>query len=229
MRGVCPMRPQPHDSPTRDFQLTRKSNNTSGTKPSRSSNPTAISVGDIRVKPFGVASDSPSVKSTRVSGKCPSPASSRPITGTTANGANPNATQASASITIAACIESGASRACSASFERGIARNVIPNALTKHAAARPLVSASMQTAIGINTATSGCGILKPPSSDWKTIHSEAKPLSGGRAEIAAEPIRKQSAVTGIGLISPPSFSILRVCVACSTEPAPRKSSPLKVA
>ena len=33
----------------------------------------------------------------------------------------------------------------------------MPKALTKHAAARPLVSASMPTAMGINTATSGYG------------------------------------------------------------------------
>ena len=36
-----------------------------------------------------------------------------------------------------------------------MARNVIPKALTKQAAARPLVSASMATAIGMITATSG--------------------------------------------------------------------------
>ena len=105
----------------------------------------------------------------------------------------------------------------------------MPKALTKQAAARPLVSASIPTATGISTANSGLGMLKPASSDWKTSHSETKPLSGGSAEIAAEPIRKKSAVQGMRLISPPISSILRVCVACSTEPAPRKSSPLKLA
>ena len=86
---------------------------------------------------------------------------------------------------------------------------MIPKALTKQAAAVPLVSASKPTATGITTTTSGTGILTPPSSDWKTSHSDAKPLSGGRAEMAAAPIRKNSAVQGIRLISPPISSMLR--------------------
>ena len=81
----------------------------------------------------------------------------------------------------------------------------------------------------MTTATSGCGIADPPSSAWNTSHSEAKPLSGGSAEIAHAPSRKKNAVRGIRLISPPISSMLRVPIACSTEPAPRKSSPLKQA
>ena len=54
-----------------------------------------------------------------------------------------------------ACMDHGASCACSARADRGMARKVIPKALTKHAAASPLLSASMATAIGMTTATSG--------------------------------------------------------------------------
>jgi hypothetical protein len=32
---------------------------------------------------------------------------------------------------------------------------------------------------------------------WNVNHSETKPLSGGRAEIAAQPIRKTNAVCGM--------------------------------
>ena len=85
----------------------------------------------------------------------------------------------------------------------------------------------MATAIGMITATSGCGIADPPSRAWNTSHSEAKPLSGGSAEIAHAPTRKKKAVRGIRLISPPISSMLRVPVACSTDPAPRNRSPLK--
>ena len=106
---------------------------------------------------------------------------------------------------------------------------MIPKAFTKHAAARPLVSASMATAIGIRTATQTCGTRAPPSSAWKTSHSDTKPLRGGSAAMAAEPKRKASAVRGIRLMSPPSASMLPVPVACRTEPAPRKSRPLKQA
>ena len=80
-------------------------------------------------------------------------------------GASPRATQASASNAIPASIDRGDSCACSASCERGMARNVIPNALTKQAAASPLVSASIPTAIGMTSATSGVGTLEPASKD----------------------------------------------------------------
>ncbi len=62
---------------------------------------------------------------------------------------------------------------------------------------------------------------------WKTSHSEAKPLSGGSAEIAAAPIKKQADVRGIRVMSPPRSSMFRVWVAYCTEPAPRNRRPLK--
>lgn len=60
-------------------------------------------------------------------------------------------------------------------------------------------------------------------------HSDTKPLSGGMAEMAREPMRKHTAVMGITFARPPSTSMLRVPVACSTLPAPRKSRPLNMA
>ena len=42
------------------------------------------------------------------------------------------------------------------------------------------------------------------------------------------PIRKKSAVSGMRRIRPPISSMLRVCVACTTEPAPRNSRHLKI-
>ena len=69
----------------------------------------------------------------------------------------------------------------------------------------------------------------PARSDWKIIHSLAKPLSGGRAAIAVDPTRKHRAVWGIRLMRPPISSMLRVPVACSTAPDPRNRSPLKAA
>ena len=104
----------------------------------------------------------------------------------------------------------------------------MPNALTKQAAARPLVSASMADGERHENRHLGLtGSPTPPSRDWKTSHSEANPFSGGSAEIAPRPIRKKKAVHGIRLIRPPISSMLRVPVACSTDPAPRNSRPLK--
>ena len=103
----------------------------------------------------------------------------------------------------------------------------MPNAFTKQATARPLVSASIATAMAIPIAASGWGTRAPPMSVWKTSHSDAKPLSGGSAEIAAAPTKKQAAVRGIREMRPPNCSMFRVCVAYSTEPAPRNSRPLK--
>lgn len=58
-------------------------------------------------------------------------------------------------------------------------------------------------------------------------HSDTKPLSGGMAEMASDPTRKHTAVTGMSRARPPSTSMLRVPVACSTLPAPRNQKPLE--
>ena len=47
----------------------------------------------------------------------------------------------------------------------------MPNALTKQAAARPLVRANMPTAMGISTATSGVGSVAPPSIIFRPLYS----------------------------------------------------------
>ena len=60
----------------------------------------------------------------------------------------------------------------------------------------------------------------------KTSHSLTKPLSGGSPEIAAAPSANSPAVHGIVRHSPPRRLISLVPVACSTEPAPKKSSDL---
>jgi hypothetical protein len=93
-----------------------------------------------------------------------------------------------------------------------MARNVMPKALTKQAAASPLVNASTPTASGVPMAASGCGVCAPDRSAWNTIHSDAKPFSGGRAVAAADPTKNIAAVCGIPLMSPPSCSMFRVCV-----------------
>ena len=48
-------------------------------------------------------------------------------------------------------------------------------------------------------------------------------MSGGSAEIAAEPTRKTKAVSGMRWISPPRCSMSRSPVALSTAPAPKNS------
>ena len=62
-------------------------------------------------------------------------------------------------------IDSGASCAWRAAGERGIARNVIPKALTNAAAASPPVSARTPTASVMSGATRGTGLPIPGSSD----------------------------------------------------------------
>ena len=105
----------------------------------------------------------------------------------------------------------------------------MPNALTKHAIARPPVSARLAMP---RVKTRFC----PTDSRrmfWNSArnvsHSLTNPLSGGSAAIAAEPIRKQAAVHGIRLMSPPIASMFLVPVAWTTAPAPRKSSALNAA
>ncbi len=105
----------------------------------------------------------------------------------------------------------------------------MPNALTKHAIARPPVSARLaipRVKARFRPAASRRVFWK---SAWNVSHSLTKPLSGGSAAIAAEPTRKQAAVHGIRLTSPPIASMLRVPVAWTTAPAPRKSSALNAA
>ena len=105
----------------------------------------------------------------------------------------------------------------------------MPNAFTKHAAARAPVSARAAPPNGEIIFDITDGDLKPRRSAWYVSHSLTKPLNGGRAHIETEPIRKNNPVYGIDFNSPPISSMFFVCVACITEPAQRKSSPLNTA
>src|SRR5439155_355379 len=75
----------------------------------------------------------------------------------------------------------------------------------------------------------GCGSRTFCSSAWNMSHSLTKPLSGGNPAIATAPTRKQAAVHGWRLISPPSASMSRVPVPCRTPPAAMKSRLLNAA
>src|SRR5690349_6103076 len=85
------------------------------------------------------------------------------------------------------------STAWSEAGERARPRKEIPNARTKQAAARAADNANTAPIAGIR-------ILRP---HWRTeglsrmacnaSHSETNPLSGGSAEIAAQPARKSKA------------------------------------
>ena len=106
---------------------------------------------------------------------------------------------------------------------RGRPRKVTPNALTKQAAASAAESASSAPTAGtrnFNPHDGSCGLSRMA---WKVSHSETKPLSGGSAEIAAQPTRNAKAVCGMRWISPPRCSMSRSPVAVSTAPAPKNS------
>jgi len=76
----------------------------------------------------------------------------------------------------------------------GRARKVIPKALTKQAAVRPLVKASIPAQKPRNNLVPPVTLKAPVKNACKLSHSLIKPLSGGRAEIAIAPIKKQKAV-----------------------------------
>jgi hypothetical protein len=124
-------------------------------------------------------------------------------------------------------IGAGDSVACSAWDERGRPRKVTPKALTKQAAASPPVSASMEAAKAAASPEAPPSRTPPRSSAWNVSHSETKPLSGGRPEIAAA--RGNSQAVRACARQPPSSSMLRWWVRLSTLPAPRNKSPLKAA
>ena len=116
-----------------------------------------------------------------------------------------------------------------ASFDRGNARNVIPKAFTKHAAARALVSAKTAKATMRINSRNGLAKAADWKNAWKIMSSLTKPLKGGSAEIETAPIRNSSAVVGIRLINPPISSMFRVSVAFTMEPEVMKRRLLKMA
>ena len=126
-------------------------------------------------------------------------------------------------------MDGAASWARAAASLRGTARKVTPAAFTKHARVRPLVSASPARPSVKTRLRSSRAIRVFWSNAWKSSHSLTKPLSGGSAEIAAAPRTKDAAVHGMSLTSPPRSFMLRVPVAWTTAPAPRKRRLLNAA
>ena len=84
-------------------------------------------------------------------------------------------------MTMPARMAQPASWAFAASGDRGIARNVMPKALTNVAAARPPVRASAPTPSVRSTATDARELATPGRNDWKSSHSLTNPLNGGSA------------------------------------------------
>src|ERR1700730_10476311 len=104
-------------------------------------------------------------------------------------GNTPARKQIAAKRNIAASDRASVSTAAAAAPERGRPRNVTPNALTKHAAASAADRASSAPAAGtvsLRPHWGSCGLTRIA---WKVSHSDTKPLSGGSAEITAQPIR----------------------------------------
>ena len=99
----------------------------------------------------------------------------------------------------------------------------MPNAFTKQAAASAADSASNAPSAGMAIFRPHCGRSGCSRMAWKVSHSDTKPFSGGRAEIAAQPTRKQNAVCGMRWIRPPRCSMSRSPVAFSTAPEPKNS------
>src|SRR5260221_7332696 len=87
--------------------------------------------------------------------------------------------------------------AASAAGLRGRPRKVMPNALTKHAAANAAARANMAPTAGTIIFRAHCGRSGLCSTPWKISHSETKPLNGGRAEVGNTPEEKKKAGDGI--------------------------------
>lgn len=119
--------------------------------------------------------------------------------------------------------------AFSLSILLGRARNVIPNAFTKHAAARPPVNARLPAERIKIPLIIALWAEIPAKRLWNVSHSLTNPLNGGKPEIAIAPTRKKIAVNGISFMSPPYFSMFRVWVCDITEPAPKNNKDLKTA
>ncbi len=141
----------------------------------------------------------------------------------------PKRMQAAARIPGPISIALGTSWASVLSGERGMARNMDPNALTKHEADRALVKAKRAMLIKRSTLNSGFTTATEVKNAMKISNSLANPLSGGRAAIETAPTKKNAEVTGIRWASPPMCSISRVLVADTTEPAVRNSRLLNMA
>src|SRR5260370_3298648 len=108
-------------------------------------------------------------------------------------GSTPARKQIAASRNIAVRENVSTSAAPFAAGERGRPRKVTPNALTKQAAASAAERASSAPVAGTVSLRPHWGKSGLTKIAWKVSHSDTKPLSGGTAESAAQPIRKPSA------------------------------------
>ncbi len=99
----------------------------------------------------------------------------------------------------------------------------MPKARTKHAAASAATSAMIAPTAGVSSFSVHCGNCGLSRMACSISHSETKPLSGGSAEIAAQPTSMKKPVAGMRLSRPPSRPMRRSPVAVSTAPAPRNS------
>ncbi len=152
-----------------------------------------------------------------------------PSARSTTAGNSPNPTHSAARTACGTSIAVGDSSAAAAAVLRGKARKLIPNALTKHAAASAVVNASSAPQSGKISRTNAGVDAKPRSSAWNISHSLVNPFKSGSPEIAIAPTRKNRPVHGIRRSSPPNSSSCRVPAAITTLPAPRNSSPLNTA
>src|SRR5262249_12758429 len=143
-------------------------------------------------------------------------------------GRMPATRQSAAKKNIAAREKRSVSRARSAAGVRARPRKVTPKALTKQAAASAAESASSAPTAGTKSLSpqdGSCGLSRIA---WKVSHSETKPLSGGSAEIAAQPTRKTKAVCGMGGRRPRRCSMARPRVLVRPAPARKNSRLLKI-
>ncbi len=106
---------------------------------------------------------------------------------------------------------------------RGRPKKPMPKARTKQAPASAAASASRAPTAGISSFSAHDGSDGLSRIAWNTSHSEAKPLSGGSAEMAAQPTSTNRPVAGMRFSRPPSFPRSRSPVAASTAPAPKNS------
>src|SRR6202171_3057249 len=145
----------------------------------------------------------------------------------TSPGKIPASRQSAARMNMAESEYRSTSSAASAASLRGRPRNVTPNALTKHAAAKAAARASSAPTAGTMIFSAHCGSWGLCNTAWKISHSETKPLNGGSAEIATQPTRNTKLVSGIRWMRPPNLSMSRSPVEVRTAPAPKNSKLLK--
>src|SRR3990172_13015728 len=187
IRGVCTARPQPQFSATRRSDRPPTNRRTAGMSSTRRISETPRIRGES--DPGRPAARSTEPDETTADSADNPPRAPRLLVSvlTTRAGANPNATQTATSANIPPRLVRRTSTAPAAWAVRGWARNPVPNALTKVAAANPPVSATAPTARGIVIAIATFDPDRPWTSDLSRSHSLTNPLNGGSAAMARLP------------------------------------------